>query len=117
MALSWGPSPQRWSEFSLTQQIIMISNELSRAGNWMNSGSEGLRRDAYARALVLTDLTASGSHRLEFRRELLRWRDLLAQLYLEPDPQPRRNSELLRSLLLFTFETSRQIPHIVRPSP
>jgi hypothetical protein len=114
---SWGPSAERWSDFSLAQQIIMISNDLSRAGNWMGPADGELRRDAYARALVLTDLTAAGNHRLAFRRELLRWRDLLAQLYLDPEPQPGRNAELLRALLLFTVETSRQIPHVVRFTP
>lgn len=112
MTRSWGPSPQRWSGFSVAQQIIMISNELSRAGNWMGPGDSTLRRDAYARALVLADLTAAGNHRLAFRRELLRWRELLAQLYLDEEPRPERNRELLRALLGFTFETSRQIPHI-----
>ena len=111
MAASSGPSPARWSEFTLAQQIIMIANDLHRASKWMGSGDANLRRSAYARALALTDLTAAGAHRLAFRREILRWRELVAQLYLDEEPRPDRNRELLRVLLLFTFETSRQIRH------
>jgi hypothetical protein len=106
-----GPSAERWSEFTLVQQIIMIANDLNRASKWMDPEDRDLRRSAYARALALTDLTAAGNHRLSLRRELLRWRDLLAQLYLEQDPSPERNAELLKVLLRFTFETSRQIRH------
>ena len=106
-----GPSAERWSEFTFVQQIIMIANDLNRASKWMDPADRELRRSAYARALALTDLTAAGNHRLGLRRELLRWRDLLAELYLEPEPSPERNAELLKVLLRFTFETSRQIRH------
>lgn len=112
-----GPSPERWAEFSLAQQILMIANDLNRASKWMGPADGELRRSAYARALALTDLTAGGDHRLAFRREILRWRDLVAQLYVEEAPSPRQNTELLRTLLRFTFETSRQIPHIPCLSP
>ena len=76
-----------------------------------------LRRGSYARALVLTDLTAAGADRSSFRRELLRWRELLAGLYLEEKPNPAGNRELLRVLLLFSFESSRQIPELPSLSP
>lgn len=106
-----GPSAARWAEFSLPQQIIMIANDLNRASKWMGPGDLELRRGSYARALALTDLTASGTVRRGLRRELLRWRELLAGLYLEESPCPERNRELLRILLRFSYESSRQIPH------
>jgi hypothetical protein len=113
MPASAGPSPARWAEFTLAQQILMIANDLHRASKWTGVGDTALRRGAYARSLALTDLTAAGSgHRLAFRREILRWRELLAALYLEEEARPVRNAELLRTLLRFTFETSRQIPHV-----
>jgi hypothetical protein len=89
----------------------MIANDLQRASKWMKPEETDLRRGSYARALALTDLTATGTERFALRRELLRWRDLLAELYVDELPRPDRNRELLRVLLLFTFETSRQIRH------
>lgn len=107
-----GPSAERWAEFSVPQQIIMIANDLNRASKWMAPGDLEQRRGSYARALVLTDLTAAGTSRLGFRKELLRWRELLAGLYLAEEPNPAANRELLRVLLLFSFESSRQIPEL-----
>jgi hypothetical protein len=106
-----GPSPERWSAFTLPQQIIMIANDLNRASKWMGPGDADLRQSAYARALALTDLTVATHPRVGLRRELLRWRDLLAQLYIEGEPSPERNAELMKVLLRFTYESSRQIRH------
>ncbi len=95
---------ERWDSFTLEQQILMIANELQGDGD--------RRRGAYARALTLTDLTASGAVRPNFRRELLRWRDLLASLYLGDDGGPEENAAVLRHLLRFKFATSRQIQYL-----
>ena len=112
-----GPSASRWGEFTLAQQIIMIANDLHRASKWMKREDVELRRGSYARALALTDLTAAGTARFAVRRELLRWRELLAELYVDETPRPDMNRELLRVLLLFTFESSRQIRNTPGLSP
>jgi hypothetical protein len=70
------------------------------------------RRGAYARALELSDLTAAGTVRPAFRRELLRWRDLLASLYLRDDGRAEENAAVLRHLLRFKFATSKQIQYL-----
>lgn len=44
------------------------------------------------------------------RRELLRWRDLVAALYLETTPHPAEHAAAFRCLLRFTPGSARQIP-------
>jgi hypothetical protein len=43
------------------------------------------------------------------RRELLRWRDLAAALYIQPAADQTDHTAALRSLLRFTPEASRQL--------
>ena len=105
-------SVDRWTGFSVEQQILMIGNELNRASKLTNPTDRERRRNCFARALSLTDLTAAGKVRPEFRRELLRWRDVLACLYLSDEADPATLGAAFRALLRFTPETSRQIPHI-----
>lgn len=108
-----GLSIERWAEFTLDQQILMIGNEMHRAGKMMRADDGARRRNAYERALYLTDLTVQLHARHGLRRELLRWRDHLAQLYLDESPDPRTHREVFRVLLRFTPEASRQIPHVI----
>lgn len=104
-------SADRWSDFTLDQQILMIGNELNRASKWTGSADEEHRRSALARALTLTDLTIVGSVRPGFRRELLRWRDVLASLYISKEADPVALRVAFRTLLRLTPETSRQIAY------
>jgi hypothetical protein len=50
--------------------------------------------------------------RLRLRRELLRWRDLIAGLYIERDSEPAGHSAAFRALLLFTPRAAQQIPFV-----
>ncbi len=102
-------SPDRWSSFSLDQQILMIANEMNRAGKLMGPLDRGRMRAAYERVLNLTDLTARVQHKTTLRRELLRWRDLVAELYISPDPDASSHAALFRCLLRFTPEASKQL--------
>jgi hypothetical protein len=106
-------SPERWSSFSLNQQILMIGNEMNRAGKMQVAEHHAPRRDSYERILNLTDLTIRVQNRPGLRRELLRWRDLIASLYLEPDAQPVAHAHAFRVLLLMTPEASLQIPYVL----
>ena len=102
-------SPERWSSFALDQQILMIGNELNRAGKLMKPQDHDRRSMAYERVLNLTDLTVRVQSKKTLRRELLRWRDLVAELYLAEDPDPVRHAAIFRLLLRFTPEASKQI--------
>jgi hypothetical protein len=103
-------SPERWSAFSLDQQILMIGNEMNRAAKLMRPEDSGSRQCSYERILRLVDLTVEVQRSRNLRRELLRWRDLMAALYIRPEALPEEHTNAFRSLLLFTPTSARQIP-------
>lgn len=108
-----GLTLERWSSFTLDQQILMIGNEMNRAGKLTKPDDRERRASAYERALYLTDLTIEAHRRPTLRRELLRWRDLVAVLFLDRDPRPSNHREAFRALLLLTPAAARQIPHVL----
>jgi hypothetical protein len=105
-----GLDAERWSRFDLDQQILMIANEMNRSLRFASGEpSEALRR-GYERVLQLVDLTAATPVRRAFRRELLRWRGVVAELYLAEAVAPRAHGAALRALLLLRPAAARQIP-------
>jgi hypothetical protein len=66
-------------------------------------------RRTYERVLRLVDLTVITQPRRALRRELLRWRDLVAALLIGERADP----EAFRRLLRFTPAASLQIPHLL----
>ena len=106
---------ERWRQFSLDQQILMIGNEMNRAGQLTLAGDEQRRRRAYERILNLVDLTVQANPVRGLRRELLRWRDLAAELYLADTPEPERHRATFKCLLLFRPESAKQIPLLIPP--
>lgn len=105
-------SPERWSAFSLDQQILMIGNEMNRAARLLRPEDRSSLDLCYERVLRLTDLTVEVQTRPGLRRELLRWRDLIAELYIGRDSDPAGHSTAFRALLLFTPQAARQIPFV-----
>lgn len=105
-----GITADRWSRFSLDQQLLMIGNELNRARRLLVPSEAESLRLAYERALRLTDLTIAVAGRPSLRRELLRWRGLVAELYLAAAPDPGGHVAAFRCLLQMTPAASRQIP-------
>jgi hypothetical protein len=106
-------TPERWSAFSLDQQILMIGNEMNRAMRLMGLQDRPSLNLCYERVLRLVDLTVEVQPRPTLRRELLRWRDLIAELYIHPDPDPADHRAAFRSLLLFTPVAAEQIPFVL----
>jgi hypothetical protein len=104
-------SPERWSRFSRDQQILMIANEMQRASALLADADEESRRRCYERVLRLVDLTVQVQTKRTFRRELLRWRDLVAALYVDGSAVPRHR-EVFRALLQFTPDAFRQAPYL-----
>jgi hypothetical protein len=102
----------RWESFSLDQQILMIANEMNRAGKLFGPGDRRRRCNSYARVLRLADLTVAAQPRPALRRELLRWRDLVAWLFASPAPDPGGHRAAFRCLLQFTPAAARQIAHL-----
>jgi hypothetical protein len=91
----------------------MIANEMNRATALMDVDDGRSRGLAYERVLRLVDLTVAVNPRRALRRELLRWRDLVAALYLEVAPNKREHRAVLRCLLQLTPITAAQIPYIL----
>jgi hypothetical protein len=106
-------SPERWAGFSLDQQILMIGNEMNRAKRLIELRDlQGLSL-AYERVLRLLDLTVEVQRRSTLRRELLRWRDLIAELYIRTEPGASDHAAAFRSLLQLTPVAAQQIPFVL----
>jgi hypothetical protein len=106
-------TPERWSRFSLDQQILMVANEMNRARGLLSEADRDALRRTYERVLRLVNLTVQTRPRRGLRRELLRWRDLVAALYVAEGSDARAHDEAFRSLLRFTPAASKQIPHVL----
>ena len=110
-------SPERWARFTLDQQILMIANEMHRARSLIAAGDRVRRQHAYERVLRLVDLTVTVQPKHTLRRELLRWRDLAAALYLTPEADPPAHRAAFRCLLLLRPAAARQIPALCGSDP
>ena len=110
-----GLSPERWAGFPLERQILMIGNELNRAGKLFGPEDRDRLRDALERVLALTDLTVAVHERPTLQRELLRWRDLVATLYVAEKPDAEDLRAAFRCLLQFTPVSAEQIPLLLEP--
>jgi len=108
MAQHAGLSTEKWASFSLDQQVLMIANEMHRASKLLDAENRDRRRNAYERVLALTDLTIAVNTRRNLRHELLRWRDLAAELFISESAQSQQHFAALRVLLLFTPEAAKQ---------
>ena len=105
-------TPKRWTGFTLDQQVLMIANEMNRAASLMGPTDRLRLLNAYERILRLTDLSIRVNSRKGLRRELLRWRDLIAQLFVDASSDPIAHAEAFRCLLRFTPTASLQIPFL-----
>lgn len=100
---------ERWSRFDLDQQILMIGNEMNRVAASIGRGNADSRRRGYERVLRLTDLTACGPVRPAFRRELLRWRDLVAEMYMNEMADAVGHRDAFRALLRLRPASAKQV--------
>ena len=105
--------PDRGSSLSLGRQILMSANEMPRAAQLLRPEDRSSLNLSYERILRLVDLTVEVQPRRTLWRELLRWRDLIAELYIRPEPDPAAHADAFRALLLFTPEAARQIPFVL----
>lgn len=104
-----GLTLERWRRFTLEQQILSIAAEMQRVRHSLEGGAESSVRLGYERVLRLVDLTVAAHRSPRLWRELLRWRGLAAEQYVAPAPSLQLHMELLRCLLRFTKETSKQV--------
>jgi hypothetical protein len=105
-----GLTLERWRQFSEVQRLLMIGNEMQRARSRLAAAERESLQRCYERVLRLTDLTASATEREGMRKELLRWRDLIAELFLATAADQEAHERAFRQLLLLSPESARQIP-------
>lgn len=103
----------RWTEFGIDQQILMIGNEMNRAKRFFGPGDLDRLRRGYERVLALVDRTVEAGPRPALLRELLRWRDLVAELFTQESPRLDDHLEAFRALLRLHPTASLQIPYVV----
>ena len=103
----------RWSAFTPDQRILMIANEMHRCAKLLAPDDRARLRSGYERVLRLTDLTISCRPRPALLRELLRWRDVVAQLYTAETAAPAAHRAAFEVLLRFTPVVALQIPHVL----
>lgn len=101
---------ERWSEFTLDQQVLMIANEMNRASKLMEPRDRPRLLNCYERVLRLVDLTVRVHRRPGLWRELLRWRDLIAELYIASASNPEAHTGAFRCLLQMTPTAYQQLP-------
>ena len=103
----------RWSVIPLEQQILMIANEMNRAAKMLGPEDQERCASSYERILRLVDLTIESRKQRGLRRELLRWRDLIADLYQSPEANPALHFSAFRCLLQLHPVAARQIPFLL----
>src|SRR5262245_12014558 len=90
---------ERWARFDLWPQVLQIGAEMQRALRFLHPGERTALHSCYERVLRLVDLTVQVQPNPSLRRELLRWRDVIAELYLRQEPDPETHRLALRVLL------------------
>ncbi len=105
-------APEKWAAFPLDRQILMIGNEMNRAASLFGPQDRERLGNCYERVLNLVDLTVEVNDRPGLRREMLRWRDLVAQLYVASEAREDDHRAAFRCLLLLTPSSAKQIPHL-----
>ncbi len=72
----------RWSNFSIFEQMANIGAEVGRSINWKKKGNQGMSKNAFYRALELIDFTIADGKNNNSLKEILRMRELLVDYIL-----------------------------------
>jgi len=96
---------EKWSSYSKGQQILMIANELNRAKNWIVKEENKEVNFAYERVFELIDLSIEDPKWGIGLKELLRLREIIGMLYLEPKKDIQFNKLCYSSLIAFSHES------------
>ena len=107
-----GLSPDRWTRYPRGKQILMIANEMNRASKLLGAEDRERLRGSHERVLALTDLTITVTESRSLRRELLRWRDLVAEQYIATDADSVAHGAAFRALLQLHPEARKQLPYV-----
>lgn len=103
---------ERWSEFDLAGHLLQIGVEMHRACDSLRPDRMASLRRSYERAMRLVDLTVEAHPNPNLRRELLRWRDTVAELYLQDEPRPEAHRLATKCLLWLHPQSAEQVPFL-----
>ena len=106
-------TPERWRGYSRDQQLLMIGNEMNRCKKLFAPEDRTRLGNGLERVLRLTDLTVQVNRGFALRRELLRFRGVVADLYLSQPPSESAFRDAFRVFLQLVPATYAQIPHIL----
>ena len=109
MVTLWHKSmtPQRWATYPMDRQILMVASEFSRVHNLIGLASIGVIRECYERAMELLDLCTYDAKWTSRRRELLRFREAMGELYLAEQPAKATNLLFYKTLMEWHPVTAR----------
>jgi len=97
---------EKWQKFSTQEQILNIAAELSRAKFWLEKKNEEQILNCLNRAFELIDLTINAFQNQRDLKELLRFREVLAQFYINKDKNREEFKKIFKTLLMFNKFTS-----------
>jgi len=104
--------PERWSRFTVDQQILMIGNEMNRASKFMAAEDRERRSACYERALQLADLTIELDPGSSLGRELRLWRGVVAELHSSDTADPGTHRTAFKVLLRLTPVAAEQVGYL-----
>ena len=81
---------EKWFAYPGFQQLLMIANELNRAQHALEKGEPENAIHAWERAFELIDLTVEDRKNHRLLKELLRFREMLGEVFLSPDATMNR---------------------------
>ncbi len=84
---------EKWESYSKSKQVLMIANELNRAAGWLKKNQDQDAAQCYERAFELTDLTINDPKWCKSLKELLRFREILGDLYITKNPGLNESSQ------------------------
>jgi hypothetical protein len=97
---------EKWQKFSKEKQILNIASELSRTKFWLEKKNEEQILNCLNRTFELIDLTINAFKNQRALKELLLFREILSQFYINKDKNPEEFKKILKTLLMFSKLTS-----------
>lgn len=97
----------KWRSIPKSTQILNIASEFSRAKNWLKKKDDQEVKNCLNRALELMDLSVEDKKWRASLKELLRFRELLAEFYIQKDKDEDYFKKLFRVWLNFSEETAK----------
>jgi hypothetical protein len=98
---------EKWNRFPLERQILMIGSEFARAKNLLRDNVTAEVRQCYERAFELLDLCTMDPKWQRRLKELLRFREMLGELYLNASKDDPGFMMMYRTLMNWSGGTSR----------